>query len=197
MNKPIPYTLESHPLHMAVYRLCLQIEKLPPSVECTNAVVMASALQEPIAQLLKEHAKLVANSSDFFVHAFEMIKAGDRLIDEKRHLRDRMMELESKAGIANAAAASHQRKLIDAEALLGAERASHLGYIKALEAERVAAQQRIAELDAQAVKDALSSGSTHHTQMVKLQDALTTSPRSGRSSIWLVKSGGVMSTPAG
>jgi len=47
----IPYQLNDHPLHMAVYNACQQIEKCGASTDLTTAVVMVSDLQVPIATL--------------------------------------------------------------------------------------------------------------------------------------------------
>lgn len=50
------YTLNDHPLHRSIYDLCQEIEKLPPSDHATKLVVMAGALQQPVAQLRAVHA---------------------------------------------------------------------------------------------------------------------------------------------
>jgi chromosome segregation ATPase len=51
------YTLSDHLLHQAIYDLCQEVEKLPPSEHATKLVTMAGALQLPVADLRAELAK--------------------------------------------------------------------------------------------------------------------------------------------
>lgn len=47
--------IDKHPLHMAIYDLCQEIEKLPASEQATIVVSAAAALHEPVAQLLEKY----------------------------------------------------------------------------------------------------------------------------------------------
>lgn len=51
--------INEHPIYKAIYDLCQEIEKLPASDQATKVVVMASALENPVRDLLAQKKVLV------------------------------------------------------------------------------------------------------------------------------------------
>lgn len=44
--------ITEHPIYKDIYELCLEIEKLPPSVQQTLVITQARALEKPTAKLI-------------------------------------------------------------------------------------------------------------------------------------------------
>lgn len=63
----IPFTLQDHPIHQAIYDLCQQIERCGCSTELTEASVMASNLQQQVAQLRAERRMFIPAIGDTYV----------------------------------------------------------------------------------------------------------------------------------